>query len=97
VEKHQILDMVQDSYWAKQILDAAWGEFVRQITYKGEWYGRDVIAISSTEKKTNRTCHICGAVNNEQDLSRVKKWTCPNCHTVLKRGYNGAVNVLQVC
>ena len=42
----------------KSILDAAWGEFARQLTYKVEWRGGRVILVNPAY--TSRTCRICG-------------------------------------
>ena len=40
------------------ILDAAWGEFARQLRYKVQWRGGQVILV--TPAYTSRTCRICG-------------------------------------
>lgn len=40
------------------ILDAAWGEFARQLTYKLQWRGGRVILVNPAY--TSRTCRICG-------------------------------------
>lgn len=40
------------------ILDAAWGEFYRQLTYKVQWRGGRVILVPAAY--TSRTCRICG-------------------------------------
>jgi putative transposase len=40
------------------ILDAAWGEFARQLAYKTEWRGGRVFRVNPAY--TSRTCRICG-------------------------------------
>jgi len=40
------------------ILDAAWGEFARQLTYKVQWRGGRVILVDAAY--TRRTCRLCG-------------------------------------
>lgn len=40
------------------ILDAAWGEFARQLGYKSAWRGGQVIAVNPAF--TSRTCRTCG-------------------------------------
>jgi putative transposase len=39
------------------ILDAAWGEFARQLTYKCAWRGGEVILVPPAY--TSRTCRLC--------------------------------------
>ena len=39
------------------ILDAAWGEFARQLTYKVQWRGGRVILVDAAY--TSRTCRVC--------------------------------------
>jgi putative transposase len=40
------------------ILDAAWGEFTRQLEYKTQWRSGQVILINPAY--TSRTCRCCG-------------------------------------
>jgi putative transposase len=42
----------------RSILDAAWGEFRRQLQYKTAWRGGEVIAVPPAY--TSRTCRCCG-------------------------------------
>ena len=40
-----VKNMVKNHCLAKAISDVGWGEFVRQLEYKSQWYGRTLIKI----------------------------------------------------
>ena len=45
VEDLAVKNMVKNHKLARVISDAIWGELVRQLKYKAEWYGRTLIKI----------------------------------------------------
>ncbi len=45
VEEMAVKNMVKNHKLARAISDANWGEIVRQLEYKAEWYGRELIKI----------------------------------------------------
>jgi putative transposase len=83
--------MVRNRKLALSISDAAWGEFVRQLEYKAEWYGREVVKISQWEPSTKR-CSCCGHRMTEMHL-KVRAWTCPSCGVAHDRDVNAAINI----
>lgn len=87
-------NMVKNPKLAKDISDASWGEFRRQLTYKAEWYGRKLITVDRFYA-SSQTCSHCGAKwPGTKDL-KVRQWTCSNCKSVLDRDTNAAINILN--
>lgn len=94
IENLALKNMIKNHKLAKPISDAAWGEFHRQLTYKAEWYGRQMITVD----RFYASSQICSACSEKwpgtKDLS-VRQWTCPNCGAILDRDTNAAVNILR--
>jgi putative transposase len=94
VESLGVKAMVQHPTLAKAIHDVGWGEFVRQLTYKAEWYGRTLVAIDKWYPSSKR-CFDCGHVLGSLSLA-TRRWTCPECGGVHDRDVNAAKNILAV-
>ena len=78
----------------KAISDVSWSEFVRQLQYKADWNDKIVQQINSYFA-SSQLCSVCGYRNvNVKDLS-VRKWECPECHTIHGRDDNAATNILN--
>lgn len=75
---------------ALSIKSAAWAKFRRQIKYKAEWYGKNVIEIDRFAP-SSKMCHGCGFVN--QKLKKEKFWDCPKCGLHHDRDINAAINI----
>ena len=91
VESLQVKNMVKNPNLAKAISDVGWGELVRQLQYKADWYGRTLVSIDKWYPSTKR-CSKCGYTLKSIDLS-VRSWECPECRTVHDRDTNAAVNI----
>src|SRR5690554_2808564 len=93
VESLAVKNMIKHPTLAKAIADANWGEFVRQLMYKGEWAGRSVVQIDRWFPSSKR-CPTkgCGYINDKLPLS-VRSWTCPSCVTSHDRDIAAAINI----
>lgn len=94
VEKLRIANMVKNHCVARDIEDASWSEFKRQLRYKAEWYGKTFVEID-TFYPSSQICHVCGYQNHEvKDLS-VRSRQCPKCHASHDRDINAAINIRE--
>jgi len=85
--------MVQNHCLAKAIGDASFGEIVRQLEYKAQWYGRTVIKVNRFFP-SSKLCSCCGFKNEFLTLSD-REWVCLNCGTVHDRDINASNNTLE--
>ena len=91
IENLNVRGMVKNRKLAKSISDAGWGEFKRQLLYKGQWYGSQVVVIDRFYP-SSRECSTCHHVLSELKLS-VREWDCPVCGTHHDRDHNAAKNI----
>jgi putative transposase len=75
---------------ARSVLDAAFGEFRRQLQYKTRWNYRRLVTVDRFFPSSKR-CHLCGVVNAELTLSD-RVWAC-GCGVVHRRDLNAALNL----
>jgi putative transposase len=87
-----VKNMVKNHHLAKSINDAAWSEFIRQLEYKGQWYGCYINQIDRFFPSSKRCSH-CGHVVQSLPL-QIRSWVCPECHTRHDRDINAAKNIL---
>jgi putative transposase len=92
IESLQVKNMVQNHCLAKAISDVGWSEFIGQLEYKAEWYGRTLVKIDKWYPSSKR-CFDCGHVLESLSLD-VRVWTCPECGVVHDRDINAAKNIL---
>jgi putative transposase len=92
VEDLAIKNMVKNHKLALAISDASWGELIRQLAYKCEWYGRELIKIDRWFPSSKR-CGNCGHIIDKLPLN-IREWECPKCGTNHDRDVNAANNIL---
>lgn len=74
----------------KSVLDAAWGQFRFQLSYKACWQRKHLVVIGRFFP-SSRLCGACGAINGELTLSD-REWTCA-CGALHDRDLNAAYNI----
>jgi putative transposase len=92
VEDLNVRGMMRNHALAGAIGDSGWGEFVRQLQYKSEWYGRTLVRIDRWFP-SSRQCSACGAVADSLPLA-VRIWNCSACGAGHDRDVNAARNIL---
>jgi len=92
VESLHVKNMVQNHSLAKAISDVGWSEFVRQLEYKAEWYGRTLVKIDKWYPSSKR-CFDCGHILDSLTLD-IRYWTCPQCGVSHDRDINASKNIL---
>jgi len=90
-ESLAVVNMVKNRSLSRAIGQAGWGEFVRQLEYKAEWYGRTV-ARAERFFPSSKRCSNCGHIVESLPLS-VREWTCPECEVKHDRDVNAAENL----
>ena len=75
----------------KAILDQGWAEFRRQLAYKMQWSGGELIAVDP--RNTSRTCPACGHVD-AQNRKTQAVFRCVACGHTANADLVGAINIL---
>lgn len=92
VEDLAVKNMVRNHKLALSISDASWGEVVRQLEYKAQWYGRELVKIDRWFPSSKR-CSNCGHIADKMPLN-IREWECPECGCNHDRDINAAKNIL---
>ena len=94
IEDLQVKNMIQNHKLARNIADVSWSEFTRQLQYKADWYGKTIIKVDKWYA-SSQICSCCGEQFPITKNLSIREWICPNCHTVLDRDGNAAINILR--
>jgi len=93
IEDLNIKGMLKNHKLARSISDVSWSEFVRQLEYKANWYGRKVVRVP-TFYPSSKTCSCCGNVKETLKLSE-RIYNCECCGLEIDRDYNASINILR--
>ena len=92
LEDWAVKNRVKNRKRALSISDASWGELVKQLEYKCDWYGRTLIKIDRWFP-ISQQCFDGGHIV-EKLPQNIREWDCPKCRTHHDRDVNAALNIL---
>jgi len=93
LENLNVSGMMKNHHLAQAIGDVGLYEFQRQLEYKGQWYGCEVLLADRFFPSTKR-CSQCG---NEKSISLAERvYSCEHCGQVIYRDLNAAINLEQL-
>ena len=95
IEDLNVKGMVKNRRLAKAISDSSWSTFTTMLTYKAEWYGKEVIKVDRWFP-SSKTCSGCGHLLSKAELTlSVRSWDCPSCLQNNDRDINASINILN--
>lgn len=90
IEDLNVVGMVKNRCLSRSISDASFGIFFRQMKYKCEWYGKNLVVIDRFAPSSKR-CSDCGMINDFLTLAD-REWMC-SCGAHHDRDLNAAKNI----
>jgi len=94
VRDEKLTQMLKNPLYAYYLSEASWGEFVRLLKYKSNWYGKQLVEIDANYPSV-QICSSCGYKNTDLRKNGARKWVCPECQTIHERARNAAKNTLS--
>ena len=77
----------------KRVGDVSWSEFRRMLTYKSQWYGKE-LSVIDRYYPSSQICYVCGYRDGKKSED-IRNWICPNCNSELDRDINASINILN--
>jgi putative transposase len=91
MEDLNVSGMMRNRKLAKAIQELGLGEMRRQIEYKSQWYGRDLMFVDRFFP-SSKTCSDCGWKHPNLKLSD-REFCCEGCGLVIDRDLNASINI----
>lgn len=91
IEDLNVSGMVQNHKLARAVSSASFSEIRRQITYKCEWYGVQLV-LADRFYPSSKTCSGCGSVKGGLTLGD-RVYVCDVCGHTQDRDLNAALNL----
>ena len=93
LEDLNIRGLVRNKHLSKSISDSKWFEFRRQIEYKAELYGIEVV-VADRWYPSSKTCSCCGNIKKDLKLSD-RVYRCIECGLMIDRYVNASINLAR--
>ncbi|MGB3513861.1 MAG: RNA-guided endonuclease TnpB family protein [Microcoleaceae cyanobacterium] len=90
IEDLNVSGMLKNHKLASAIADCGFYEFKRQLTYKCEWYGSELV-IADRFYPSSKLCSNCG--HQQKMPLHLRTYKCHNCGFTEDRDFNAAVNL----
>lgn len=93
IEDLNIKGMMKNKKLSKAIANVSLYEIRRQLEYKCNWYGKQLVVINRWFP-SSKLCSNCGNKKEELSLSD-RIYTCESCGILIDRDYNASLNILN--
>ena len=93
MEDLNVKGMMKNRYLAKEIASEKFYEFRRQMEYKCEPYGIQLV-FADCFYPSSKTCSHCGHIKKDLKLNN-RTYICPACGHVIDRDLNAAINLAK--
>lgn len=93
LEDLKVRGLLSNGNLSRHIADTSWTKFVQYLTYKSNWYGKQII-FADRFYPSSKLCNVCGYKKEDLALSD-RYWTCPVCETNHDRDVNASKNLLN--
>lgn len=93
MEDLNVKGMMKNRYLAKEIASEKFYEFRRQMEYKCEPYGIQLV-FADHFYPSSKTCSHCGHIKKDLKLNN-RTYICPACGHVIDRDLNAAINLAK--
>ncbi len=94
IENLCVSGMMRNRRLARAIADVGFYEFRKQMEYKCQWYGSELVIVSRTFP-SSKMCSRCGHRKKELSLSE-RVYHCEQCGLEIDRDLNAALNLVAV-
>jgi putative transposase len=95
IEDLKVRNMIKNHKLAQSINDVSWFEFRRQLEYKSNWYGRELI-IAPSNYASSQLCSNCGNKSSQTKDLACRIYICPVCGIKMDRDLNASMNLLKL-